>query len=101
MLDNIKKYHIILGSQSPRRKELLSGLDIDFEIRIVDIEENFPKEMVGVEIPMHIAQKKATAFTLKENDLLITADTIVWFNGKVYSKPTDRNDAKNMGGALF
>ncbi len=96
MLENLKKYRIILGSQSPRRKELLAGLDIDFEIKTIDVEENYPATMMGVDIPMFLARKKASAYTLSEEDLLITADTIVWHKGTVYGKPTDRNDAKRM-----
>ena len=96
MLENLKKYRIILGSQSPRRKELLAGLDIDFEIKTIDVEENYPATMMGVDIPMFLARKKASAYTLSEEDLLITADTIVWYKGTVYGKPTDRNDAKRM-----
>lgn len=96
MLDNLKKYHIILGSQSPRRRELLAGLNIDFEIKTIDVDEDYPATIMGVDIPMFLAQKKASAYTLSENDLLITADTIVWYKGKVYGKPADKNDAKQM-----
>lgn len=96
MLDNLKKYHIILGSQSPRRRELLAGLNIDFEIKTIDVDEDYPATIVGVDIPMFLAQKKASAHTLSENDLLITADTIVWHKGRVYGKPVDKNDAKQM-----
>lgn len=96
MLENIKKYHIILGSQSPRRKELLAGLNIDFEIKTIDTPENYPDTIVGVDIPMYLAQQKAAAFSLNENDLLITADTIVWFNGVVFGKPKDKTEAKLM-----
>mgnify|MGYP001163318157 CR=1 FL=1 len=96
MLDNLKKYHIILGSQSPRRKELLSGLNIDFEVKSIDTDEIFPSILNGVDIPMFLAQQKAAAFSLNENDLLITADTIVWFNGEVFGKPKDESDAKLM-----
>lgn len=96
MLENLNKYHIILGSQSPRRKELLSGLNIDFEIRTIDNNEIYPQTMVGVDIPMFLAQQKAAAFTLNENDLLITADTIVWYQGEVFGKPKGKANAKKM-----
>lgn len=96
MLDHLKKYNIILGSASPRRNELLKGLDIDFEIQTNDVEETYPDDLIGVDIPMYLAQKKADAYKLQENTLLITADTIVWMDGKVYGKPTDRDDARKM-----
>lgn len=96
MLDNLKKYDIILGSASPRRAELLNGLDITFRIESNDVDENYPENLTGVEIPMYLAQKKSSAYTLDENTLLITADTIVWLDGTVYGKPTDRKDARNM-----
>lgn len=100
MLENIKKYHVILGSQSPRRKELLSGLNLNFEVKTIDTPENFPDTMVGVDIPMYLAQQKAAAFILNDTDLLITADTIVWFNGEVFGKPKDKTEAKKMLKAL-
>lgn len=96
MLENLNKYHIILGSQSPRRKELLSGLNIDFEVKSIDVDETYPKTMVGVDIPMYLAQKKASAYVLNDNDLLVTADTIVWYNGEVFGKPKDKAEAKRM-----
>ena len=96
MLTHLKKYDIILGSASPRRNELLKGLDIEFRIMSNDVDENYPADLIGVQIPEYLAQKKADTYTLKENTLLITADTIVWLDGVVYGKPTDRNDAREM-----
>ncbi|MHB9055145.1 MAG: Maf-like protein [Paludibacteraceae bacterium] len=96
MLDHLKKYNIILGSASPRRNELLKGLDIDFEIQTNEVEETYPDDLIGVDIPMYLAQKKADAYKLQGNTLLITADTIVWMDGKVYGKPADRDDARKM-----
>lgn len=90
---------IILGSQSPRRQELLCGLDIDFEVRTIDgLEEHYPETLQGAEIPLFLARQKAAAFlpTLTADDLLITADTIVWLDGRVYGKPTDADDARRM-----
>lgn len=95
-MNHLKKYDIILGSASPRRKELLKGLDIEFRIMANNVDETFPPEMSNVEIPMYLAQKKADAYKLNENTLLITADTIVWLDGRVYGKPTDRSDAYEM-----
>jgi len=98
VLANLEHYHIILASQSPRRQELLKGLNIDFEVKIVDVEESFPPEIVGVDIPMYLAEKKAKAYQniMDENSMIITADTIVWHEGKVLGKPVDRADAKRM-----
>lgn len=96
MLDHLKKYDIILGSQSPRRNELLAGLNIDFHTESIDVEETYPETLVGVDIPMYLAQKKASAFEIKENTMLITADTIVWHEGNVYGKPKNRKEARMM-----
>lgn len=98
MLSHLKNYNIILGSKSPRREELLQGLNIPFETALIDVEETYPREIVGVDIPMYLAEKKANAYAEKllENDLLITADTIVWLEGKVYNKPKDKADATAM-----
>ena len=93
--------NIILGSQSPRRKELLAGLDLQFTTKVIPgLEETYPDTLKGEEIPVYLAEQKADAYTLADNDLLITADTIVWLNGKVYGKPTDEEEAKNMLRAL-
>jgi septum formation protein len=98
MLSQLNTYHIILGSKSPRRKELLSGLNIPFEVQTIDIEENYPEEIVGVDIPMYLAEKKADAFAgeMDENTLLITADTIVWHEGIALGKPNNKADAVRM-----
>jgi septum formation protein len=99
MLDNLSKYKIVLASNSPRRKELLAGLDIDFEVKTIpDIDESYPETLPKEEIPVYIAKQKAFAYQkyLKGNTLLITADTIVWLNGKVYGKPGNEQEAKEM-----
>ncbi len=101
--DHLKDYHIILASNSPRRRELLSGLDLVYEVRVLpDIDESYPENLSKEEIPVYIARKKAAAYKslIATNDLLITADTIVWLNGKVYGKPTDKADAQQMLRAL-
>ena len=93
--------NIILGSQSPRRKELLAGLDLPFTTKVIPgLEETYPDTLQGEEIPVYLAEQKADTYTLADNDLLITADTIVWLDGKVYGKPTDKEEAKNMLRAL-
>ena len=103
MLSHLSNYEIILASQSPRRHELLQGLNIPFEVKIIDIdEENYPHQLVGVDIPMYLAEKKADAYlkSMKENTLLLTADTIVWHEGRVFGKPKDKADATRMLKAL-
>lgn len=90
-------YKIILASNSPRRKELLKGLDIDFEVRVLEgIDESYPEGLSMTEIPEFISRKKASAYTLAEDELLITADTIVWLEGQVLGKPKDKQDARRM-----
>ena len=102
MLNNLP-YNIILGSQSPRRQELLHGLDVNFTVNVIDgLEENYPATLQGEDIPMFLAQQKADAYrnALTPHDMLITADTIVWLDGIVYGKPKDEADAKKMLRAL-
>jgi septum formation protein len=103
MLKNIAEYRIILASNSPRRKELMSGLDIPFEIKTLpDIEEFYPDILQKEEIPLYLAKLKADAYQtlMQDNTLLITADTIVWLDGKVYGKPENEAGAKSMLQAL-
>lgn len=99
MLENLSDYRIILASNSPRRKELLSGLDIGYEIKnLPDIEETYPETLWKEEIPVYLAKLKAEAYKklMNEKTLLITADTIVWLEEKVYGKPENEADAKTM-----
>ncbi len=98
ILTNLKNYQIILGSESARRRELLKGLQIPFEAITIDVEETFPTAMVGVDIPMYLAEKKANAYNFEksENTLLITADTIVWHEGSVLGKPKNKQEAKKF-----
>ncbi len=92
---NLKQYKIILASGSPRRQQFFKDLDLDFEIRLKDIEEIYPKNLQGVEITNYLAELKATAFEgeLKVNEILVTSDTIVWHNYKALGKPKDYDDA--------
>ncbi|WP_395077649.1 Maf-like protein [Flavobacterium sp.] len=99
MLD--KKFQntkIILASGSPRRQQFLKDLDINFEIRLKEIEEIYPETLQSLEITDYLAKLKASAFDgeLLENELLITSDTLVWFNGKALGKPSDYDDAFKM-----
>lgn len=100
MLDNLKQYHIILASNSPRRKELLGGLDIPFDVKVIPgIDESCPSDLKGSEIPQYLSRKKAEAYVtdMSDHDLIITADTIVWVDGKtVLGKPGDEADACRM-----
>ena len=99
MLDNLLKYNILLASNSPRRKELLGGLGISYRVvSLPEIDESYPPTLQGSEIPSYIAQKKADAYRsmMTEDTMLITADTIVWLDGKVYGKPTDEENARQM-----
>lgn len=93
--DKLRGYKIILASASPRRQQFFNDLDLDFEIRLKDIEEIYPECLQGVDITNYLAQLKASAFEgeLKENDLLITSDTIVWLNNKALGKPKNYHDA--------
>ena len=93
--DKFKNHKIILASGSPRRQQFFTDLDLDFEIRLKDIEEVYPEQLQGVEITNYLAQLKANAFEgeLNDNELLITSDTIVWHNNKALGKPKDYQDA--------
>jgi len=97
---DLSKYKIILASNSPRRKELLSGLDINYEVKTLpNVDESFPDNLEDENIAIYIAQTKADAHKvlIKDgNTLLITADTIVLLEGKVYGKPKDEEEAKQM-----
>ena len=99
MLGNLNKYKIILASNSPRRKELLSGLGVDYEVKTLpDVDESYPDGLSGEEIAKHIARGKAEAYRslIKADELVITADTIVWLDGTVMGKPKDEEEAKDM-----
>ena len=98
MLDNLKKYKIVLGSASPRRQELLRGINLNFEVLPMNVDESYPPDLNGVEIPMYLAEKKADAYKNMLNDelMVITADTIVFLDGKVLGKPVDKADAFKM-----
>ena len=99
MLENLNKCKIILASNSPRRKELLSGLGVDYEVKTLpDVDESYPDGLSGEEIAKHIARGKAEAYRslIQADELVITADTIVWLDGTVMGKPKDEEEAKDM-----
>ena len=93
--DKLKNYKLILASGSPRRQQFFKDLDLDFEIRLKEIEEIYPPELKREAITNYLAVLKSNAFegTLADNELLITSDTIVWHNGKALGKPKDKEDA--------
>lgn len=99
MLENLKDYHIILASNSPRRRELLGGLGIDYEVRVLSgIDESYPETLPVADIAEFIAAKKADAYREKmaDGELLITADTVVICGDEVMGKPIDEADACRM-----
>ena len=95
---NLNNTNIILASGSPRRQQFFLDLNIKFEVRLKEIEEVYPPHLAAAEIPQFLAELKANAFKddLKDNDLLITSDTIVWLNDKALGKPNNYNDAFAM-----
>lgn len=96
--EKLKKYTLILASGSPRRQQFFKDLDLDFEIRLKEIEEIYPPELNAVEITDYLAQLKADAFEgeLKTNEILITSDTIVWHENKALGKPKNAQEAFEM-----
>ncbi len=93
-----KGRNIKLASKSPRRQQLLQGLELDFEVWSMEVDESFPSHLQREEIPLYLAKIKADAFMprLQPNDILITADTIVWINNRVLNKPGNRDEAVEM-----
>ncbi len=99
MLENLEKYHILLASKSPRRRELLSDLRIPFSpISLGGIDESYPEDMPKTEVPQYIANKKADAYleNISGNEMIITADTLVIKDEKVYGKPKNSSEAVQM-----
>lgn len=96
--ETLKNHHIILASGSPRRQQFFKELGLDFEIRLKPIKEEYPTRLKHFEISDYLAQLKAIPFKneLKDNDILITSDTIVWHNNKALGKPLDELDAVAM-----
>lgn len=99
MLSNLKKYHIILASKSPRRQELLRGMGVDFEILTKETPEDYPTDLPLDEVPKYLSLQKSLAFNddeLPADYLLITSDTVVICEGEILGKPKDREDATRM-----
>lgn len=99
MLDNLDRYNIVLASKSPRRKELLKMLDIPFTVHTVDgIDESYPEDLPAREVAEYISKKKGLAYSslIKADELVITADTVVILDGKIYGKPKSEREAVEM-----
>lgn len=88
---------IILSSNSPRRKELLAGLGVDFEVRVLKgVDERYPDDIPLNEVPLYIAIEKASAYTVAKDELVVTADTVVIVDNEILGKPKDRDEAYGM-----
>lgn len=99
MLENLNKYEIVLASNSPRRKELLQRMGVNFKVRtLFGIDESYPDSLRGEDIVCYISRDKAKAYqsSMAPNELLITADTIVYVDGEVMGKPKNAEQAKEM-----
>ena len=95
----MKSYQLILASQSPRRKELLEGLGIPFCVRVIEgIDESFPENLPIEDIPVYISKQKASVYAkcIAEDEVVLTADTVVVCQGQVLGKPKDEDDARRM-----
>ena len=90
-----QKYKILLASGSPRRQQFFKNMDVDFEIRLKEVDEIYPSELQAAEITDFLSKLKAAAFEgdLNQNELLVTSDTIVWHNNRALGKPKDFDDA--------
>ena len=98
----LQGYKVILASGSPRRRQFMKDLNIDFEIRLNEVEEIYPENLQGCEITDFLAELKGNALadTLEDKEILITSDTIVWFNHEALGKPKDYDDAFTMLSSL-
>ena len=97
-LINNSKYKIILGSSSSRRKQLLEMTGVNFSVKTFTVKEDFPSKLIGKEISEYIVSKKNEPFKkiVSNDEIIITADTLVWFKNKCFGKPKDKNHAKEM-----
>ncbi len=97
-ISGLERFSVILASKSPRRQQLLGELGIEFTVREIDFDESYPGELEGKEIATWLAQQKASVFrnSIGGNELVITADTVVWCRGKVLGKPGNRQQAIEM-----
>lgn len=103
MLENLKKYNVVLASKSPRRQELLKGIGIEFSVLTKDVDESYSSEMSVYDVAPFLSLKKAKAFNageLPENYMVITADTVVVVDDRILGKPKDADDAREMLGLI-
>lgn len=92
-----KRLNIILASASPRRKELLAGLDLDFKVKVIKgVSESYPESLRAEEVPQYISREKAAAYQVADDELLLTADTVVVVDNTILGKPHDADDARRM-----
>jgi len=98
LVEKLKNKHLILASGSPRRQNFLKELGLEFEIRLKEVEEKYPSHLRGSEITDYLSKLKAAPFLaeLKNDDILITADTIVWLEDQAIGKPKNMDDALRM-----
>ena len=91
-------YNIILASKSPRRQQLLQSVGVDFTVQTIEVVEVYPEELFKEEVPVYLAELKAKPFldNLAENDLVITADTVVCLGNRILGKPKNREEAIKM-----
>jgi septum formation protein len=96
--EKLKNYKIILASGSPRRQQFFKDLDLDFEIRLKEVDEVYPNHLQGKEITDYLAKLKSEAFTddMQPNEIIVTSDTIVWLENKALGKPKDKDEAVQM-----
>ncbi len=99
MLENLNKYNIVLASKSPRRQELMKGINIDFSVMTKEVDESFPSNISVYDVAPYLSVKKARSFEeseLPENYMIITADTVVVVEDRILGKPKDENEAREM-----
>jgi septum formation protein len=96
--EELDKFRIILASSSPRRQQLLRDMGLQFDVVVREYEESYPEDLKGEEIALYLASQKAGSFKnqISGNEIVITADTIVWCNNELLGKPADVADAKRM-----
>lgn len=92
-----KQYKYVLASNSPRRRELMAGLGVDFEVRVMKgVSESYPADLPVADVPAYIAREKAAAYEVASDELLVTADTVVIVDDRILGKPVDADDARRM-----
>jgi len=95
----LRHYNLLLGSKSPRRQDLLKALGLHYTLVDIDVEEVYPQHLQGADIAQYLCELKADAFNtalLTDDSILVTADTIVWLDGKYIGKPSGKDDAIEM-----